>query len=126
MHFPVLKSVEVTVNQVVYMPGISQPGLPYGFVYYITIHNRSGHSVQILGRKWIVEDDSSGKLVVEGEGVVGENPVLESGEAFTYNSCHIVASDSMASGLFFGKILDQDKPFITLIPEFALNTPKGV
>jgi len=123
MQHPLLRDVEVSVNRVMYTPEISQPDLPYGFVYYITIYNKSPHIVQILGRKWIVTEADGRKLVVEGEGVVGEAPILEPGEAFTYNSCHVVASDSTAAGLFYGVILEGGQSFVTSIPKFSLTVP---
>jgi len=126
MSIPELKTVKVHINQVVYMPNIGHPPVhPYGFVYYITIENQSVHTVEIRARKWVVTDSDGEVLVVEGEGVVGEKPELVTGEAFTYNSCHVVAGNAKATGAFYGVIKETGQPFYTTIPEFELNVPPG-
>ena len=56
------------------------------FAYRITIENRSLRPVQLLRRHWTITDGSSRVTEVHGDGVVGEQPRLEPGEAFSYTS----------------------------------------
>ena len=85
------------VEKVVYVPHLdAPPERPYPFVYFIEIFNGSDEVVSIRGRKWILEDEDGGKIVVEGQGVVGETPELKPGERFSYNSYHVVSGASDA------------------------------
>jgi ApaG protein len=58
--------------------------------------------VRIFGRKWIVRDTDGDTMVVEGDGVVGQFPNLSPGETFSYNSYHVIKTESTATGSFFG------------------------
>ncbi|MBV8815244.1 MAG: ApaG domain [Verrucomicrobia bacterium] len=121
--FRELTDVRVTVDKVVYVPTLeAPPDRPYPFVYFITIWNDSPEIVTIRGRKWVVTDCHGAKLVVEGDGVVGQFPRLRSGEKFTYNSYHVIAEDSVAEGAFLG-LIDNGEPFFVRIPRFELRVP---
>jgi ApaG protein len=75
LRFEELSGLSVTVDEVVHMPHlVAPPDKPYAFAYYLSIHNQSEDAVTILGRKWIVTDESGATLVVEGDGVVGQTP----------------------------------------------------
>ena len=118
-----LESIKAHVNQVVFMPHISDPPhRPFGFVYFISIENQSAFSVQVIARKWIVKEADGKTLVVDGEGVVGEKPHITSNDSFSYNSCHVVGSNSTAKGAFYG-VLEDGRKVIIDIPEFELNIP---
>lgn len=56
------------------------------FLYTVTITNERSDAVQLLHRHWIVKDEEGRVEVVRGPGVVGEQPVLEPGESFSYTS----------------------------------------
>ncbi|HEY0793646.1 MAG TPA: ApaG domain [Chthoniobacterales bacterium] len=118
-----LHEVRVTVDKVVYVPTLDAPeDRPYPFVYFITIDNQSPHAVTIRGRKWVISDDRGQKVVVEGDGVVGEHPHLKPGERFSYNSYHVIGVHSVAEGSFLG-MSDDGKPFVTRIPRFEMSVP---
>ena len=118
-----LAGLRVTVDRVVYMPQLEAPvDRPHPFVYFITIHNDSAETVTIRGRKWVVTDTDDQCIVVEGDGVVGKFPRLEPGESFTYNSYHVIGSDSVAQGALFGVTEDGSGVF-TRIPAFEMRTP---
>src|SRR5580704_17636617 len=123
--FRELAEVKVSIDKVVYVPTVeAPPDRPYPFVYFITILNNSPENVTIRGRKWVVTDGHGGKLVVEGDGVVGEFPRLRPGEKFSYNSYHVIAEDSVAEGAFIG-LTDQGEPFVVRIPQFKMDVPKS-
>lgn len=96
------------------------PHRPYQFVYYITIHNDSLKVITIMGRKWIVTNALGHKLIVEGDGVVGQFPRLTPGDQFHYNSYHLLDSDSMAEGAYLGKD-EGGTGVITRIPAFKME-----
>jgi ApaG protein len=116
-----LPGLRVVVDAVRYRPDAQgSPDRPFVFQYDIAIHNDGPEPVTILARKWVVGDDSGSKLVVEGDGVVGETPRLGSGEVFRYHSFHTVASDSWAEGAYYGLTDDKRRAFVR-IPRFALE-----
>lgn len=98
------------------------PEKPYTFVYFITIMNRSPIAVTVRGRKWIVTEQDESTVVVEGEGVVGEKPLLRPGENFSYNSAHVIALDALAHGAMFG-VTETGELFSAPIPPFEMKLP---
>jgi ApaG protein len=49
---------------------------------------------------------------------------LRSGERFSYNSYHVIGSDSVAEGAFIG-LTDAGVPFVVRIPQFKMDVPKA-
>ena len=124
MEIEELTSLEVIVDDVIYMPSLEAPAdKPYPFVYFITIKNNSNQKVKIFGRKWILTTEDGQKLVVEGEGVVGQFPEILAGEEYNYNSYHVISGDSQVGGAFFGET-NNGIPIYTKIPSFELTIPK--
>ena len=119
-----LKKLSVKVDDIVYMPSLDAPKeKPHPFVYFISIHNESAESVTIRGRKWIVQEDGGEIVVVEGDGVVGQMPIIAPGGFFSYNSYHVVVHGAKVSGAFFGETITGDWVF-SKIPEFRLEIPR--
>ena len=58
----------------------------YMFAYTITVANLGSSSVQLLSRRWLITDANGKVIEVEGSGVVGEQPKIAPGAAFTYTS----------------------------------------
>lgn len=114
--------LRVRVDDVVYMPGLDSPlNKPHPFVYFISIFNDSPVPVVIRGRKWVVREDDGEVTVVEGEGVVGQKPIIDPGEHFSYNSYHVVARRAQVSGAFFGEAAGEW--VFARIPDFSLEVP---
>lgn len=96
----------------------------YFFVYFITIENKGDLSVQLLRRHWEIYDSVGERRYVDGDGVVGETPVLESGQKFEYNSgCNLNSDIGYMRGHYtLMKILDGSE-FNVNIPQFDLIVP---
>jgi ApaG protein len=58
----------------------------YVFAYEVTIQNESTRRIKVLRRHWIITDGGNRVTKVYGDGVVGEQPVLEPGDEYTYTS----------------------------------------
>lgn len=117
------EGLRVKVDDVIYMPSLDAPSeKPHPFVYFISIHNDSAEPVTIRGRKWVVHEDEGEVTVVEGDGVVGQTPLIEPGGHFSYNSYHVVAKGARAAGAFFGESATGEWIFAR-IPEFRLDVP---
>jgi ApaG protein len=125
-HFDTLTGLTVTVDSVTYdATRPAPPDRPHPFVYQISIHNHSDQTVSIFGRKWIVKDSDGDTMVVEGDGVVGQFPKLAPGQTFSYNSYHVIKSDSTATGSFFGST-STGHPVAAVIPPFEMQPPMFV
>ena len=121
-----IPGLRVEVEEVIYNPNLEAPEeRPYPFVYFISIINDSNEALTIWGRKWILKDVTGEMMVVEGSGVVGENPFLLPGERFSYNSYHVIGKDSRVSGSFFGTSEHGAKVRVT-IPDFNLVVPDSI
>jgi len=119
-----LSGLTVTVDNVIHQPGAqAPPGMPHCFAYFISIRNRSDVAVTIKGRKWVVRNFEGETTVLEGDGVVGQFPLIEPGGKFSYNSYHAFDTKSaVAEGSYLGVTEDGRKVF-TRIPRFEMHVP---
>ncbi len=93
------------------------------FVYFIRIENLGGRTIQLLRRHWRIHDAAAGDSEVEGEGVVGEQPVLAPGDAHEYQSfCVLRGPRGRMVGTYTFQPAD-GVPFKADIPEFPLAIP---
>jgi ApaG protein len=94
------------------------------WAYRITIENRGRSTVQLISRTWRITDAQGRTKLVEGEGVVGEQPVLKPGEAFEYTSGTPLDTPS---GFMAGNYHMVDRgsgaAFDVTIPAFSLDSP---
>lgn len=120
-----LTGFEATVEKVVYAPELpAPPDQPHPFVYYITIRNDSDRTITVKGRKWVVRGEDGHITAVEGDGVVGCFPRLESGEVFSYNSYHTTSGRAVAEGAYLA-MTEEGEAVIAKIPPFELIPPEG-
>lgn len=120
----VTHEIEVSV-ETEYQAELSNPkvGL-YMFAYHINIENHGEYAVQLLRRRWNIYDSNGEHRVVEGEGVVGEQPVLESGQYHKYSSaCNLITDMGKMHGSYQFVRLADGKLFTVEIPEFKLISP---
>ena len=106
----------------VYFKEESDPsnGLWY-FVYEIKITNRRKEDIQLLRRKWIIEDDKGFQEEVKGEGVVGQQPVIPPDHQFRYvSACPLWAPPGAMYGHFEVKLNSSESQWVE-IPRFELN-----
>ena len=116
--------VVVTV-QTVFIPEQSNPGQDhYMFAYRITITNESDHTVQLLRRHWVINDSDGQVREVEGDGVIGLQPVLLPGESHAYDSyCDLGTEFGKMSGTYLMSRRDDESLFEVTIPEFRMVAP---
>lgn len=94
------------------------------FFYRITIENFTDLEVQLLRRHWDIFDSNGIKTVVEGEGVVGEKPVLAPGELYSYESaCNLESGIGSMSGFYEMMKSENGELFQVEIPEFVMEVP---
>lgn len=94
------------------------------FAYRVTIDNLSEDPVQLLRRHWVILDSTGLKREVEGEGVVGQQPVLQPGDSHQYVSwCHLSTGIGRMEGTFLMHHLRSQETFRVQIPLFNLVAP---
>ena len=95
----------------------------YVWAYHVQIENRSRATVQLVTRHWRIMDSSGNVQDVRGEGVVGEQPVLQPGNSFEYTSGTPLPTPS---GFMAGTYQMEDEAgerFDVEIPAFSLDSP---
>jgi ApaG protein len=96
----------------------------YMFSYRITILNTTSFPMQLLSRKWNIFDSTGIFRQVEGEGVVGVQPVISSGESYEYVSgCNLQSDMGKMYGLYTFKNLHFNQMQTIGIPEFTMVAP---
>lgn len=94
------------------------------FSYEVSIENKSEYTVQLLNRQWYIYDSLNHLSEVQGEGVVGKQPVLEPGAIHEYQSgCHLVSTVGAMRGFYEMKRLADEVHFDVEIPTFQLIAP---
>jgi ApaG protein len=118
------KGVKITV-ETEYQPAYSSPAqFHYVFTYRITIENLGEQTIQLLSRHWYIHDASRDAKEVEGDGVVGEQPVLEPGESHNYVSgCNLKSGIGKMHGTYTMERIIDGRRFKVKIPEFMLVVP---
>jgi len=118
-------SVKISVDAVTFLPDAdAPPDRPFAFRYDISIRNEGEEPVRIRGRKWIVTGPGGDKIILDGDGVVGEHPLLSPGGRFSYHSFHVVEGDSDAEGAYYG-VTSSGERFFARIPRFRMSIPKA-
>lgn len=94
--------------------------------YTISLENRSGETVKLLTRHWIITDGLGRRQEVKGDGVIGEQPILRPGDKFEYTSgCPLNTPSGFMSGQY-GMINASGEGFEIAIPAFSLDSPYDV
>lgn len=110
-----------------YHPEHSQPAEGrWFFSYTVTITNDGTQTVQLVARTWRITNADGDVQLVEGEGVVGEQPVLDPGASFTYTSfCPLDTSLGAMEGSYT-MVADDGGRFEARIDAFTLADPDAL
>ncbi|MBN7817200.1 Co2+/Mg2+ efflux protein ApaG [Algoriphagus pacificus] len=117
----VTEGIQVSV-EVTYQAEFSSPHQHhYVFTYKVTIQNKSPYTVQLLKRKWEIFDAAESPKIVEGDGVVGQQPILETGESHSYVSgCNLKSGLGKMKGIYYMEKLFDGKSIEVVVPEFQM------
>ena len=116
----------VTISvETFYQPEYSNPVIgDFMFAYRITLENHNPFPVQLLRRHWYIFDSISGHKEVEGEGVVGVQPVINPSKKYQYMSgCNLKSEMGRMHGVYFMENYDTKKSFLINIPAFEMIVP---
>ena len=93
------------------------------WAYHIRLENEGHQAVQLISRHWIITDGRGGRHEVRGDGVVGEQPMIEPGGAYDYVSgCPLQTPTGAMEGTF-QMVTADGVPFDAAIPRFPLVAP---
>lgn len=98
----------------------------YFFNYRIVIENTNPFDIQLLSRYWYIFDSLNPPKTVEGDGVVGEQPVIKPGRRHVYVSgCDLNSEVGYMKGFYNFIRVDTKENFRAAIPRFELiSKPK--
>lgn len=114
-------TVRVAVS---YLPEQSHPALGRWFwAYHIRIENHGAVAARLISRQWRITDARGHVSDVEGEGVVGEQPLIQPGAAYDYVSgCPLETAEGSMVGSYAMEMGDGSQMLVA-IPFFPLVAP---
>jgi ApaG protein len=122
-HSAMTRDVIVRVS-VSFLPEQSEPGKGRWFwAYHIRIENMGQSAVQLINRHWTITDGRGARHEVRGEGVVGEQPVIDPGASYDYVSgCPLHTPTGAMEGSYH-MVSEDGSSFDAKIPRFPLIGP---
>ena len=117
------RGIRVSV-QPVFLADQSEPDCGrYEWAYRVRIENGGRETVQLLRRTWRITDARGRVQVVQGEGVVGEQPRLQPGESFEYTSgTHLPTPSGFMGGEYHMVVTSSGEVFDAAVPSFSLDS----
>ncbi|HRE51340.1 MAG TPA: Co2+/Mg2+ efflux protein ApaG [Flavitalea sp.] len=118
------EGIEVSV-ETFYQPDYSNPVAgEYMFAYRISIENHNRFPVKLHRRHWYIIEGNGATREVEGEGVVGVQPVLQPSERYQYVSgCNLSSELGKMYGSYTMENLNNKSMFEVNIPVFEMIVP---
>ena len=114
------RGIHVMVRSAYVPERSSPPNDQYFFSYRIRIANEGDVTAQLVSREWIITDAHGHVEIVQGDGVVGEQPVLDPGDSFEYQSfCPLATPTGSMQGKYL-MVTAEGQQFEARIAPFAL------
>lgn len=96
----------------------------YIWAYHISIKNLSQDDWQLISRHFRIIDEKGRVMEVDGEGVVGEQPLIKSQQVFQYSSgVHLKTASGIMSGYYKMHNLQTNEFMHFTLPSFSLHLP---
>jgi len=111
-----------------YLPEQSAPEAGrWLFGYHVVLRNEGADTVQLISRHWVITNGEGETDEVQGEGVIGQQPVLEAGAEFHYSSgCPLDTPVGTMHGSYQMRIVATDEMFDARIAPFLLAVPSAL
>lgn len=94
------------------------------FAYTITITNTGTVAAKLVSRHWVITDSENQVQEVRGQGVIGEQPLLQPAERFEYTSGAAIATPVGTMRGSYQMMAEDGTEFDAPIPEFMLSMPR--
>lgn len=92
----------------------------YVHIYYISIENKSENPIRIVRRRWYIKNSFDEVIEVSGDGVVGQRPLINPGDTYSYNSSSVIKTFSGTMRGFYEAETSDGISMKINIPEFRL------
>ena len=96
----------------------------YFFSYTVTIKKQGIQSIQLISRHWLIDNAHNERFEIKGEGVVGEQPIIQAGDIFTYSSGTEIDTPLGSMLGTYHMVTEEGIKFDAKIPKFELNMPR--
>jgi ApaG protein len=96
------------------------------FIYHVTIRNAGSMAAQLMSRRWLITDANGDCEEVEGEGVIGEQPVILPGAVHRYNSFCVLPTEVGCMEGHYSMVAEDGTPFQAPVPMFTLAVPTAL
>lgn len=122
MNTLITHNIKVSVRSF-YKSEYSKPNhMHFVHAYKIIIENKAEHPIQVMTRHWKIFDSVEPIKNVDGEGIVGEKPIIEPGGKFEYVSgCHLKSEIGYMRGFYNVLNLVTKEMLIIDIPKFTFQ-----
>lgn len=115
----------VIETQVKYLPEQSDEAADrFVFSYTISITNLGTIAARLISRHWVITDAYNHVQEVRGQGVVGEQPMLQPSQSFEYSSGTVLATQVGTMRGSYQMRGEDGSEFDVEIPEFVLSVPR--
>ena len=116
--------IEVSVDTVYQMAHSVPEQNVFVFAYRILISNHNSQTVQLLRRRWVITNGIGEVEVVQGDGVVGRQPIMYYGDTHEYVSgCQLLTPYGRMEGVYYFENKITGNLFEVKIPVFKLEAP---
>ncbi len=95
------------------------------WAYQVIIKNSSSKTMKLNHRNWVIIDANGKIMNIQGEGVVGEFPILQPGESFEYTSGTPLKTNNGFMQGFYIMTQNNGEQIKIDIPAFSLDSPYG-
>jgi len=93
------------------------------FSYRVSMANEGAAAARLLFRHWLIHDAGAEDSLVDGEGVVGQQPVLAPGESHEYSSYCVLSSPVGYMEGYYTFARSDGTEFRVEVPRFHLTGP---
>lgn len=115
----------IVQTQVNYLADQSdEAGNRFVFSYTISITNLGSRSARLISRHWIITDAHNHVQEVQGQGVVGEQPLLKPNQSFEYTSGTVLTTQVGTMRGSYRMEAEDGSLFDVDIPQFVLSVPR--
>lgn len=114
------EKIEVTVKSFYLEKESSIIEEKYVHIYYISVENKSEKPIRIVKRHWYIKNSFDEVIEVSGEGVVGQRPLINPGDTYSYNSYSVIKTYSGTMKGFYEAENSEGVSMKINIPEFRL------
>ena len=123
----VTKGIKISVKTIYDGSYFKNYNLHFAFNYIIKITNQGKNTVQLKTRHWRIFDSLNSDIIIDGEGVIGEKPLIKPGDSYEYSSGCLITSPVGAMRGFYNMIdVNNGKNFRAYIPTFKLTAPQAL